>query len=74
MTEVCANEVETMALGCVIDALKSAGYDMQGLVNSVNSIALRAEPGSATEGTNPLYKSAVVSRVSALCGLTPKAG
>ena len=73
MTEVRADAVDTMALACVIDALKAAGYDMQRLVNSVNSIALHGAAGSGTEGTGPLYKIAVVKRVSDLCGTSPRA-
>lgn len=73
MTEVRADAVETMALECVIDALKASGYDMQRLVNSVNSIALLGAAGSGTEGTGPLYKYAVVKRVSDLCGASPRA-
>jgi hypothetical protein len=72
MTEVRAEVVETMALVCVIESLENSGHDMQSFVNLVKVNALRANPGSATDGTNPEYKAAVVRRVFEICGIQLK--
>ncbi|WP_159918358.1 hypothetical protein [Pantoea sp. 18069] len=72
MTQVNQDAVEKMALECVITALKKDGYDLQRLINSVNTVALLEEGDAGTSGTNPQHKTAVITRVSELCGTRPK--
>lgn len=69
MQEVKKDVVDSMALICLVDILKSQEYDMQKLMSKVTTYVLKADAGTSVEGANPHYKSAVINRLSELCGI-----